>query len=77
MGETACAGAMDETTMRYGKENLLKAANAGNVEAQLLTSALLMLHEQPKYALSTPDELLRDLIHYHRAVIDEQRMKRR
>ena len=59
--------------MRYGTKNLVKAANEGNVEAQLLTSALLMLHEQPMYALATPDELLRDLILYHRKLIDERR----
>jgi hypothetical protein len=59
--------------MRYGTKNLVKAANEGNVEAQLLTSALLMLHEQPMYVLATPDELLRDLILYHRKLIDERR----
>lgn len=59
--------------MKYGKENLVKAANDGNVEAQLLTSALLLLHDQPRFALCGPDDLLRELIHYHRKLVEERR----
>jgi hypothetical protein len=58
--------------MNYGAKNLIEAANNGSVEAQLLTSALVMLHDQPKYRSLEPDELLRELVRFHLFLISDQ-----
>jgi hypothetical protein len=55
----------------YTPKKLVDEANKGNVEAQLLTSAMVMLYETPnsRYSMMGPAEILREIIHHRQQMV--------
>jgi hypothetical protein len=58
---------------RYGTQQLFHAAKNGNLEAELLTSALMMLgNASPIYKTLSPAELVSVLLRFHRGRMKDE-----